>query len=1364
MSSPANESQGESLARYLSSLELAGLVDAASGPSTSEFAGAVLFIDISGFTALTEQLTSRGPLGAELLSEALNQYFGVMIDVAGEHGGDVHVFAGDALLIVFDAGDARDVGSIVRNAARTALSIRQRLDGSEPLPGTTLKLRLTLGFGDLLVHRIGGVDERWSALLCGQALSETFAADSHNSAGEVLVTARAWQSLADHASGTVLAHGGVRLVSVTGELEAIPSGFRARIGAQRILRKQLVSVVADRLSRGHGAFLAEFRDLTVLFVNLPADLHEDAARLERLHTALGIVQRAVKRLDGSVYVMLHDDKGTSIVSVFGLPGQAHEDDAARGAEAASMAREELALHGIAVGVGISTGHVFCGSHGTSRRAHYAIIGRMMNLASRLMQASRGSGILTDETTRRLAQRWYEFESRGVIDLKGFDGALPVFSPVRRRPGARRDRQVATVVGRSEQLARFRARARKTAASEGGGVLVVEGDAGIGKSALFSSLPALARELGLRYLAGGTDPLEQNTAYFAFRPIFRELLGVEGHAPEVAAQVVRGRLESLGLAANLAPLLNLLLPFEIPETLLTTQMSGPIRADNLVTILGRLLDSVLGEGPTLMAIEDLHWMDDASLALCAELGERHERVLLLILNMRPLERPSAELSRLVSGAEREHIALLGLSEDEVVELLQRRLGAHALPLVLRRFISAKSEGNPFFAEELAFSLRDAHVIEIVDGSCRFVEGVADLDALSVPSTVNGVIQSRIDRLGPQVQLTLKVASVVGRIFEVEMVADIHPVREEAASIDQHVNELNASDIVLPEASASSVQRFRHALVHETTYGLLAFAQRRTLHSAAAAHIEEHHEDLAPYYARLAYHFSQAELPEKAIYYLVRAGRQALAAYANRAAAEFYSQAIELDRKLRGELRIDIERASWHRQRAEAYYSLMEWKDARKDCEAVVLLCGFKRPVAGVGTIGRVARHVFARYFPRASAEREERDTTSGKLAILALQACDILQVICLWEGDAAGLANTVFQGINIAESAGPSPEAAFARSMIGYLLSVAGLRKAGERDLLAAVAMAESEGQLLQICSTNMYLGMTYSLLGQPRAAVPYLTRADQIATELGAGLWRHRGKFMLAEPHFMRGDYARAAELWEQSAAIAAGAEPPITGFAHAMKALCLLRRGDVLVALALVEGPEGICLVRNNPNGLQLLTCLAALARGRATERRYDEALTLIDEAIQVATRADVYNFFVCHAGLSVLAETVADLLRARKRGANIARSAKQLQRNLDALVGNLARATRTFPGAVPHYRLAKGRAALERGQARRARRHFAAAVESAIATEQPYENANALWQLGLLSEASERASLCERAEAIFIELGVAYDRLAGPIDASSG
>jgi len=1354
MSSPGNDPQDESLARYLSSLELAGLVDVASGPSTSAFTGALLFIDISGFTALTEQLTSRGPLGAELLSEALNQYFGVMIDVAAEHGGDVHVFAGDALLIVFDASDAPHVGGVVRNAARTALSIRQRLDGSEPVPGTTLKLRLTLGFGDLVTHRIGGVDDRWSTLLCGRALSETFAADSYNSAGELLVTARAWQLLSNQASGTPLARGGVRLTSVAGDSEAPPSTSRRRIGAHRLLGKQLISVVRDRLSRGHGAFLAEFRDLTVLFINLPSAVQEAAGELDRLHAALGIVQRAVKRLDGSVYAMLHDDKGTSIISVFGLPGQAHEDDAARGAEAACMVREELRSHAVDVAIGISTGHVFCGSHGTSRRAHYAIIGRTMNLASRLMQASQPSEILTDEPTRRLAQRWFEFESRGAIELKGFDSALPVFLPVRRRPGSRRDEELATVVGRSEQLARFRARVRATAEGEGGGVLVVEGDAGIGKSALFTSLPAFAEEFGLRFLAGSTDPLEQNTAYFAFRPIFRELLGIEGHAPEVATSVVRSRLESLGLAANLAPLLNLLLPFDIPETPLTAQMSGPIRADNLVTILGRLLDSALAQGVTLMAIEDLHWMDDASLALCADLGDRHERELLLILNMRPLERPSAALSRLVSGAGRERIALLGLGEDEVVELLRRRLGAQALPVALKRFIAAKSEGNPFFAEELAFSLRDAKVIEIVEGSCRFVEGVADLDSLSVPGTVNGVIQSRIDRLGPQVQLTLKVASVVGRVFEVEMVAEIHPVQKEAESIGEHLNELNASDIVVPEANASSVQRFRHALVHETTYGLLAFAQRRSLHSAAAARIE-HRDDLAPYYARLAYHFSQAELPEKAIYYLVRAGRQALAAYANRAAAEFYSQAIELDQKLRGKLEIDIERASWHRQRAEAYYSLMEWKGARRDCEAAVELCGFKRPVAGVGTVARVLRHGFARYFPRSFARPEAQDISAGKRSVLALQACDILQVICLWEGDTAGLAHTVFEGINIAENAGPSPEAAFARSMIGYLLCVGGLRKAGERDLLAAVEMAENQGQLLQICSTNMYLGMTYSLLGQPSSGTPYLARADQIATELGAGLWRHRGKFMLAEAHFMRGAYATAGELWEACAAISLSAEPPIAGFARAVKALCLLRRGDAPAALRLVEGPEGVCLVRDNPNGLQLLTCLAALARGHATERRYDEALASIDEAIQVATRADVYNFFICHAGLSVLAETVADLLRARAQGAPIARSANQLQRNLDALVASLRRATRTFPGAVPHYRLAKGRAALERGQVRRARRHLSAAVESATATEQPYESANALWHLGLLSEGAERASLQQRAEAIFVELGVAYDRL---------
>ncbi|HYQ43092.1 MAG TPA: adenylate/guanylate cyclase domain-containing protein [Polyangiaceae bacterium] len=1352
MSSPANATRDESLARYLSSLELAGLSEA-TGPSTRALTGALLFIDISGFTALTEQFTSRGPLGAELLSEALNRYFGVMIDVAAEHGGDVHVFAGDALLIVFDAADDARSDAIVRNAARAAFSIRQRLDGSEPVQGTTLKLRLTLGCGNLLAHRIGGVDGRWSTMLCGQALDETFAADAHNTAGEVLVTARAWRFLVDQATGTPFAHGSVRLTSVPAEPEAVPPVSRQRISAHDMVGKQLVSVVTDRLSRGHAAFLAEFRDLTVLFVNLPPDLHEGELRLERLHETLGIVENVVKRLDGTVYTMLHDDKGTAIISVFGLPGQAHEDDAARGAEAATVIREELALRHVAVGIGISTGHVFCGSHGTSRRAHYGIIGRTMNVAARLMQASSGSGILSDEATRRRAQRWYEFEPRGSVELKGFDHAIAVFSPAQRRPGARQQRPTEALIGRAEQLARLRARVQQAAEREGG-VLVVEGEAGIGKSALFTTLPGFARELGLRYFTGSTDPLEQNTAYFAFRPIFRELLGVEGQAPDAAAQQVRARLEQLGLAGQLAPLLNLLLPFDIPETPLTAQMSGPIRADNLLTILARLLDATLSETSTLMAIEDLHWMDDASLGLCAELAERHQRRLLLVVNLRPLERPSPALSRLISGPGRERIPLLGLREDDVVELSRRRLAARALPEELKRFIAEKSEGNPFFAEELVFSLRDAHVIEVEGGACRFVDDTAGLDTVSVPSTLNGVIQSRIDRLDPRVQLTLKVASVAGRIFEVEMVTDIHPVREEAVSIDKHVLELNATDIVVPEANAASVQRFRHALVHDTTYGLLAFAQRRALHSAAAEYIERR-EDLAPYYARLAYHFSQAELPDKAIFYLVRAGRQALAAYANRAAAEFYSQAIELDRKRRGELHVDLERAGWHRQRAEAYYSLMEWKEARRDCEAAVELCGFKRPVAGVGTIGRVLRHVYARHFPSAPAARERADTASGKRSVLALQACDILQVICLWEGDATGLAHTVFQGINIAENAGPSPEAAFARSMIGYLLSVAGLRKAGERDLLAAVAMAESEGQLLQICSTNMYLGMTHSLLGEPSAGIPYLTRADRVATELGAGLWRHRGKFMLGEPHFMRGVYARAAELWQECATISLSVEPPVAGMAHAAKALCLLRRGQTDAALQLVEGPEGIRLVRDNPNGLQLLMCLAAIARGKVNERRYEEALVALDEAVEVASRADVYNFFICHAGLSVLAETAADLLGASKRGAPIGRSSALLESHLEALIAGLGRATRTFPGAVPHHRLAKGRAALERGQVRRARRLLTAAVESATATEQPYERANALWQLGLLSSPEQRASLQASAESIFIELGVAYDRL---------
>ena len=212
-------------------------------------------------------------------------------------------------------------------------------------------------------------------------------------------------------------------------------------------------------------------------------------------------------------------------------------------------------------------------------------------------------------------------------------------------------------------------------------------------------------------------------------------------------------------------------------------------------------------------------------------------------------------------------------------------------------------------------------------------------------------------------------------------------------------------------------------------------------------------------------------------------------------------------------MDLRRARWHRILAEGHYSLVQHDRAREHYEKAIRLCGFPNPRFGARSVVEVVKHVAWRYFPPGevpAAELRER-------CIEALRAADNLQVVALWQGDQMTLAHVVFEAANIATVAGPSAESAFARAMVGYLEVMGGLHGVAVRDLNAAVAMAEEAGQLLQVCSTNMYLGMSLALLARFDEATSKLKRADETAKKLGAGLWKHRGPFMLAEPYLMTG-------------------------------------------------------------------------------------------------------------------------------------------------------------------------------------------------------------------------------------------------------
>jgi class 3 adenylate cyclase len=279
------------------------------------------------------------------------------------------------------------------------------------------------------------------------------------------------------------------------------------------MRAYIPGAILTRLAAGQISWLAELRRVTVIFINLP-DLNHTMP-LEQAQTVMRTLQAALYRYEGSINKLNVDDKGVTLVAALGLPPLAHEDDAIRGVQAALAMQTALRDLGLRSAIGITTGRAFCGAIGSEQRREYTMIGNVVNLAARLMQAATGD-ILSDTATVQAAQTHLVFESLPAISIKGRAEPVLVFRP--RGETKTVVRPQAAIVGRNAERMLLSDQIQRLLRSEESGVVVIEGEAGIGKSRLVEELQRQAQVLGVNSLVGFGDAIEKSRPYHAWRDL------------------------------------------------------------------------------------------------------------------------------------------------------------------------------------------------------------------------------------------------------------------------------------------------------------------------------------------------------------------------------------------------------------------------------------------------------------------------------------------------------------------------------------------------------------------------------------------------------------------------------------------------------------------------------------------------------------------------------------------------------------------------------------------------------------------------------------------------------------------------------
>lgn len=1382
-----------------------------TAPISERFTAAVLFADISGFTALTERLAQQGPAGAEELTHLLNTYFGRLIDLITGHGGDIVKFAGDALIALWPApSPSPDAGlpplqAAARRAAQCSLDIRQHLNDYEVAAGISLSLRLALGAGEILTMHLGGEFGRWEFLVTGAPLIQVGAAGKYAHPGDVVLAPEAWALLKDSCAGTPvqpLSQNRNQAVLLKKVLNPLPPRPLAAPTlppqTEAGLRAYIPGAILARLSARQSGWLAELRRVTVIFANLP-DL-DYTMPLEQAQAVMTALQTALYRYEGSVNKLSVDDKGVTLVAAMGLPPLAHEDDPARGVQAALDMQTALRRMELRSAIGVTTGRAFCGSVGSGHRREYTMIGDVVNLSARLMQAAPGD-ILCDAATFQAARGALAFDPLPPITVKGKTRPVEVYRPLGKKEATRA--RETSLVNREKEQALLLTRLEALRRGESS-IVIIEGEAGIGKSQLVANLVQQARPQGMVCLSGGGDAIDKSTPYHAWRPIFRQFFRLDSLPDDPAGQRSRvmARLQAefvprtgqpppqIDLIPDahdspaewswewLVPLLNTVLPLDWPENELTRQMTGKVRADNTLELLVSLLQQAAQKSsrqghPYLLVLDNAHWLDSASWAL-ALLVARRVRPGLLVIATRPLlDSIPAEYNQLISRPETERLALNSFTAAHTKTLVCRRLGVSDLPDSLAQLIHAKTGGNPFFGEELAYALRDAGLITVSNNHCRLAPEAGDLHRLHLPDTVQGVITSRIDRLPPAQQLTLKVASVIGRVFEFNTLRAIHPIDTDKPHLVDYLNTLDKQKITAldkPEPDPAYV--FKQLTTQEVAYNMMLFSQRRELHRAVARWYEQTYaDDLSPYFSLLAYHWQAAGVIPKAVDYLEKAGEQALHNYANEEAVEFFSQAIALVSQT-GNNRLPaaangqaqagfaanepsarLRLAHWEASLGAAYVNWARLGEGRAHLEEGLARFGQGVPkttlLLAAGLVGQIGRQIIHRLWPGRYVGRLAKQR---HILLEAARAYEGLTAVYYFANDTLLTLYAALRSLNLAEAAGPSPELAKGYTSVGAIVGFIPLHRVAELYCRRALEAAHRLDNLSAKTWVFLGTGMYYAGVGRWAIAGQLFEQVIDISERLGDRNRRDDGVGNLAALTYFQGQFHRSATLANDFYA-SAGRRNDEHNRAWALRSqvYCLLPRGEFAEALTRLEQIQTI--LNQNPKIVDEALNIdlhGLLALVHLHHNRPQAALAAAKKAVNLMAKTFPTSYLSL-PGYAGVAQTCAALWEASPPGAPPEEIRAFTRRACKALRSY----ARVFPIGRPQSYLWQGVQAWNAGSRSRAKKLWQKSLEAARRLEMPYVQGQIHYEIGRRLPPNDpvRTEHLRRAAGIFTQLDAPYN-----------
>ena len=935
-----------------------------------------------------------------------------------------------------------------------------------------------------------------------------------------------------------------------------------------------IAAAPDALARAE----AERRQLTVMFCDLVGSTPL-SARLdpEDLRGIIGTYHRCVAETVEGFGGFVARYMGDGVLIYFGYP-RAHEDDAERATrcglalvDRVPQLNQAEELHGR---VGIATGLVVVGGE----VVQHDVAGDTPNLAARLQTLAEPDTVVIAARTRRLTGDLFEYRDLGEIELKGIVGPVSAWqalrpSDVASRFEALRGPALSSLIGRDEELELLLRRWARAKAGDGQ-VVLVSGEPGIGKSRLAAALEERLHtepHLRLRYFC---SPYHQDSALF---PFIDQLGRAAGFARE---DLSSSKLEKLvALLARAAPrdedvaFLADLLSLPASERHPLPNLSPQRKKERTLEALLRQLDGLAQQQPVVVVFEDAHWIDPTSRELLDLVVDRARHLpVLLVVTFRP------EFQSPWTGQPQVTVlALNRLDRHDRTALIEQIAGSAALSDEVIDQIADRTDGVPLFVEELTKSVLESGV-----------------PLVGIPATLHDSLMARLDSLAA-VRLVAQTGAAIGRDFSYTLLRAVSRLPED--ELQASLARLVASELVFQRGiPPDAVYSFKHALVQDAAHGSLLRSTRQQLHAQIAKVLETHSPELMENQPEIfAQHYAEAGLVEKSIAYWGNAGRRSAARSAMAEAAAQFQKGLN---------QLALLPDNRERQRQE-----LEFRSGLG--AALLIVKGFAAPETG---------HAYARArelweqlgspseFLQVPHGQSHYHALRGELDLAQRMDEDLLR-LSLQRNDSAGLVlghfstgqNLILRG-RFALSRSHFEEVVALYDPISHRPLV---RQAGVQPLVISQA----------------YLGIILFCLGFPDQA---LARGSAAVTE--ARRLAHPPSLAVTLAIVLRllslvGDDAVLNERAEQLVAVTIE-----QGFPQ-MRAMGAIYRGWVKVKNG--DLADGISLLRSGSTAYRATGAdafmpyfIALLASACEIAAQIDEALTLLDEALQTVDRTGEHWF----------------------------------------------------------------------------------------------------------------------------------------------